>query len=147
MDSQESLEINLISGDLDCSGKVKPLKQGFSSQPETEVGLQQWSATRALTLWLCRKEFPQRQRVMKQVKFIRGQRASILYCLKTIAQTKEDNVEQMWYFTMSDNDHRVKRNLASALEKILSLGHISSLGCGHLPLVIAFTHCRCQSQS
>lgn len=73
--------------------------------------------------------------------------SSILYCLKTIAQTKEDNVEQMWYFTMSDNDHRVKRNLASALEKILSLGHISSLECGHLPLVIAFTHCRCQSQS
>ena len=91
MDSQESLEINLISGDLDCSGKVKPLKQGFSSQPETEVGLQQWSATRALTLWLCRKEFPQRQRVMKQVKFIRGQRVQYL-----LIDTKVNPERESW---------------------------------------------------
>lgn len=62
--------------------------------------------------------------------------SSLLYCLKTTAQIKEGNVDQMWYFTMSDNDHRVNRSLASALGNFLSLGHITSLGCGHLPWLL-----------
>ena len=62
--------------------------------------------------------------------------SSLLYCLKTIAQIQEGDVDQMWYFTMSDNDHRVKRSPASALGNFLSLGHITSLGCGHLPWLL-----------
>ena len=34
--------------------------------------LDQWSATRALALLLCRKEYPQRQKVVKQVKRVLG---------------------------------------------------------------------------
>ena len=62
--------------------------------------------------------------------------SSLLYCLKTIAQIKEGNVDQMWNSTKSDNNHRVKRRLASALGNFLSLGHITSLGCGHLPWLL-----------
>ena len=56
---------------------------GWDSQPVTEAGLRrwstksqsldQWSVTRALALRLCRKEFPQRWKVVKQVKcLLRG---------------------------------------------------------------------------
>ena len=34
--------------------------------------LDQWSVTRALALWLWRKEFPQRWKVVKQVKYLLG---------------------------------------------------------------------------
>ena len=34
--------------------------------------LDQWSVTRALAIWLCRKEFPQRWKVVKQVKYLLG---------------------------------------------------------------------------
>ena len=34
--------------------------------------LDQWSVTRALALELCRKEFPQRWKIVKQVKYLLG---------------------------------------------------------------------------
>ena len=41
--------------------------------------LEQWSVTRVLALWLCRKEFPQRQKVMKQVKCLLGGNNGTVY--------------------------------------------------------------------
>ena len=51
-------------------------------QPETEAGSQQWEhqilatwpavSDKALVLWFWGKEFPQRQKVMKQVKYLLG---------------------------------------------------------------------------
>ena len=69
----------MISGGLS-------LKQGLGSQAETEarswawkrkiLALDQWSATRALALQLCRKEFSQRWKVVKQVFIGRGKKYS-----------------------------------------------------------------------
>ena len=56
------------------------MKQGLGSWAETEVksqgentkykALDQWSVARALALHLCRKEFPPRRKVDKQVRCI-----------------------------------------------------------------------------
>ena len=56
------------------------LAAGFGSQLETEAGLWPWAcqmlasnpvvSDKALALWLCRKEFPQRQKVVKQIKYL-----------------------------------------------------------------------------
>ena len=58
------------------------LKQGLGSWPEIEVRPRQWehwilttrpvASDKALALRLCRKEFPQRQRVVKQAKCLLG---------------------------------------------------------------------------
>ena len=58
---------------------VVEARWGLSSQPETGQVvmvrapdahlLDHWSVTRALALGLCRKEFPQRWKVVKQVKY------------------------------------------------------------------------------
>lgn len=65
------LVVLVTTATLACSG----LKQGFNSQLEIEVLPQQrehWILTtrpvaryKVLDLWLCRKQFPQRQRVVK----------------------------------------------------------------------------------
>ena len=64
--SQGHLGMNMISGGPSHSH----LKQGFGSQPETEVGVQQWKhpilsprpvSDKALALLVCRKEFPQKK--------------------------------------------------------------------------------------
>ena len=47
--------------------KLKPGRNGKSTRSQP---LDQWSVTRALTLQLCRKEFPQRQKTVKQVKYL-----------------------------------------------------------------------------
>ena len=47
--------------------KLKPGRNGKSTRSQP---LDQWSVTRALTLWLYRKEFPQRQKTVKQVKYL-----------------------------------------------------------------------------
>ena len=66
---------------------LQQLEAGFGSQPEGEVGPWQWEcwilATRpvasdkALVLWLCGKELPQRQKVVKQVKCLLGGRSVV----------------------------------------------------------------------
>ena len=65
-----------------CTG----LKWSLGSQPQIEVGLQQWEqqildtrpmvSIRVLALWLCRKEFPRRGKVVKQVKYLLGGKQS-----------------------------------------------------------------------
>ena len=78
------------------------LKQGFGSRPETEVGLQRWEyrnlATRPavsdkpLALRLCRKEFPQRWKVVKQVKYLLGgKRVQYVWI-----DTREDSERESW---------------------------------------------------
>ena len=68
----------------------KSLEQDLASQPEIDAGSQQWKhqilATRpmvsdkALALQLCRKEFPQRWKVLKQVKYLLwGKRVQYLW--------------------------------------------------------------------
>ena len=48
------------------------LRSDHGGESSRSSPLDQWSVTRALTLWLCRKEFPQRQKVVKQVKYSFG---------------------------------------------------------------------------
>ena len=80
--SQGHFGMNMISGGPSHSH----LKQGFGSQPETEVGLQQWKhpnlsprpvSDKALAPQLCRKEFPQKESSEKSQVFIRKEKE---YC-------------------------------------------------------------------
>ena len=75
------IKVIVISGSLG----LQRLEQDFGSRPETEVRAVQWEhwilTTRRLGtsgqspgpgLQLCRKEFPQRQKIVKQVKCLLG---------------------------------------------------------------------------
>ena len=61
---------------ISCGLSLQWLEQGLSSQTSRGgentrfQSLEQWWVTRALALQLCRKEFPQRQKVTKQVKYV-----------------------------------------------------------------------------
>ena len=77
--AQGHLGMNMGSGGPSHSR----LKQGFGSQPETEVGLQQWKhpnlsprtvSDKALALQICRKEFPQKKSGEKSQVFIRKEK-------------------------------------------------------------------------
>ena len=68
---------------------LQQLRVGLGSQPEIGLGcggesprsqpVDQWSMTRALALPLCRKKFPQRWEVVKQVKYLLGQRVQHMW--------------------------------------------------------------------
>ena len=81
--------IILISGGL----TLQWLEQGLSSQTsgggENTIfqSLEQWSVTGALALQLCRKEFPQRQKVMKQIKYV-----------------LKGKIQDMWIDTQADSE-------------------------------------------
>ena len=74
---------------LDCSG------ESTRSQP-----LDQCSVTRALALWLCRKEFPQRRKVVKQGKYLSRGEKKCSMCGWTHKQTQRESpwVTPLWHF-------------------------------------------------
>ena len=80
------------------------LKWGLSSQPEIEARVQRWehqilatrSVTRTVALQLCRKEFPQRQKEVKQVKYLLGGKRVPYVFIGTWADSDGERVETSW---------------------------------------------------
>ena len=80
----------------------------MSSRPETGLAhsgkstrsqpSDQWSVTRALALWLCRKEFPQRWKVVKQVMcLLRGKRVQYMWIGTRVDSERENHrVAPLW---------------------------------------------------
>ena len=59
-----------------------------SGESTRSYPLDHWSVTRTLALWLSRKEFPQRWKVVKQVKYLLG----------------EERVQYMWKDIQADSE-------------------------------------------
>ena len=86
---------------LVCNG----LERALGSQPETGLGgggesvrsepLDQWSVTRALALRLCRKEFLQRQEVVKQVMCLLREKKSTARVDRHTGKLKEREEEML----------------------------------------------------
>ena len=86
---------------LACSS----LKWGLVSPPEIEAKPRLWEhwiltarpvvSDKALGLWLCRKEFPQRRKTVKQV-FIRRGKKSTVRVDKTHAWAQRQTVAPLW---------------------------------------------------